>query len=447
MKKSKLNLLIAGVMLLTGCSYLENIETPDIPIIMDEPWEWTQAPTEEPTTVCEPTTLAPTEPQTTVEETTQNPADRYDLTAFEGEYYYYYNLLSESQKVIYCQMLETVMEKQHQFTPAIIIVKDQLVEVRDALMCDHPEIFWYDGDVKYSFEQGSYKVSGVELTYNDLLERSDIYTSGIEQIRDSVLSNIEGLDIYAREKYIHDYLAYNVDYEENRHDQNIYSALIEGRSVCSGYSKAFQYLCQAAQIPCYLCNGVGYGSEEDVEGGLHMWNVVYMGGVYSNVDITWDDNYFGASSDVNYVSYNYYNVSDSVLSADHERTGTGLKMAACTSDDIDYESLYGRPWQVDALMFMGVPLENIVYDNEEYNRAVYNAMISVGKGEGVVYLGIVGRELNDSLELYFTDAVNHRDLFDAWNSALGGVNKYYTGGYEINIGDDYYYYVLEFFTE
>ena len=66
-------------------------------------------------------------------------------------------------------------------------------------------------------------------------------------------------------------------------DQSAYSALVQGRSVCAGYARAFQYICQRLGIPAYYCAG---SSGED-----HAWNIVKLGDGFYNVDRKYDVDY------------------------------------------------------------------------------------------------------------------------------------------------------------
>lgn len=69
---------------------------------------------------------------------------------------------------------------------------------------------------------------------------------------------------------------------------------LEGRigtqgPVCDGYSRAFQVLCTALDIPCVLVDGYARSSAEH-EGEFHMWNSVRMpDGQWYGVDVTWND--------------------------------------------------------------------------------------------------------------------------------------------------------------
>lgn len=100
-------------------------------------------------------------------------------------------------------------------------------------------------------------------------------------------------------------------------NQSAYSALVQGRSVCAGYARAYQYLMQQLGIPCYYCTG--YAGEN------HAWNIVRLDGVYYNVDVTWDD--------TEPATYDYFNKSDRQYASTHMRTGLSVYLPACVTDD------------------------------------------------------------------------------------------------------------------
>ena len=53
--------------------------------------------------------------------------------------------------------------------------------------------------------------------------------------------------------------------------------------VCEGYAKAFQYLCDCSNLPCYTVTGTMTGG---IGAGAHMWNIVTLNGNNYLVDVT-----------------------------------------------------------------------------------------------------------------------------------------------------------------
>ena len=59
-----------------------------------------------------------------------------------------------------------------------------------------------------------------------------------------------------KEQYVYKALQNMCVYDENSDmNQSAYSVFINGSSVCAGYSRAFQYIMQQLNIPCYFCTG------------------------------------------------------------------------------------------------------------------------------------------------------------------------------------------------
>lgn len=87
---------------------------------------------------------------------------------------------------------------------------------------------------------------------------------------------------------IHDYIIqntiYDIDSQDQTHQKNsLFQAagvLIDGRGVCTGYSRAFMILAHIANIPAIYVSS---------EGMNHGWNYVYDGHSWRYIDVTWDD--------------------------------------------------------------------------------------------------------------------------------------------------------------
>ena len=133
-------------------------------------------------------------------------------------------------------------------------------------------------------------------------------------------------DDYEKEKYVHNRLLDLVQYQSGAPmSQSAYSALVNGKTVCAGYSRAFQYLMQQLGIPCYYCTG--YSGEN------HAWNIVYLYGEYYNVDLTWDD--------TEPATFDFFNKTDEDYAPTHVRRGLAQKLPACEGKS--YRNLEEKP--------------------------------------------------------------------------------------------------------
>lgn len=97
--------------------------------------------------------------------------------------------------------------------------------------------------------------------------------------------------MYEREKRAHDIVCQNTYYKAGTYDQSAYSMIMEGKTVCAGYTKSFSILANAAGI-----DTIG------VTGSNHGWNMCYLDGAWYNVDVTNDD---GTT-----IRYSYFNRAD-----------------------------------------------------------------------------------------------------------------------------------------
>ncbi len=233
---------------------------------------------------------------------------------FDSEFYPYYTMLDDTLKQLYRQIYANALELNTSFKPVVSVSMNQAKNVMEAVYNDHPELFWLDA----SFS-GKYLGTGicVELTlvYNEAANDLSTAKDNFSTCAEAFLTGARQLATnYEKEQYIHNALIQIVEYDMSaKMNQSAYSALVLGRSVCAGYSRAFQYLMQQLGIPCYYCTGYA--------GGNHAWNIVKTEEAYRNVDVTWDD--------TEPSTYDYYNKSDSVFRPTHIRTDLSVYLPAC----------------------------------------------------------------------------------------------------------------------
>lgn len=137
----------------------------------------------------------------------------------------------------------------------------------------------------------------ISFTYNDQgrfsLIIEHIYTeeeiTKINYIVDNKIKEliIDTMTNEEKVKTIHDYIIDNTTYDtlktENIHDDTYksntaYGVLIQGYGICSGYSDAISIFLNKLNIENYK-----------ISNDTHIWNLVYLNGVWSHLDATWDD--------------------------------------------------------------------------------------------------------------------------------------------------------------
>lgn len=173
-----------------------------------------------------------------------------------------------------------------------VLQKDSLSRVYRAIFYDHPELFYIDA--------GDYIVSGNSMEYRCKYlyskETSMEIRETIENEANSVLQSCSGTqkDVI---NFISRYIIENTRYDnkESKEGQTIVSVFLDHETVCAGYSKTLQYYCDKLGIPCIYVVGYINGSAED-----HSWNLIYINGQWTEMDLTWADPVFDDGEGIDY---------------------------------------------------------------------------------------------------------------------------------------------------
>lgn len=234
--------------------------------------------------------------------------------SFDTEIYPYYGMLEPGMQRIYRQIYANAMELGTSFAPVTTVNVNQLKNVFEAVYNDHPELFWLETGYSCKYTRAGQCVE-ITLQYNPVANKLEAAKTEMETQAARILNGAGGLsDDYEKEKYVHDALISMVDYDTGASmNQSAYSALVNGKSVCAGYARAFQYLMQKLGIPCYYCTG--YSGED------HAWNIVKLSDGFYNVDTTWDD--------TDPATYDYFNKSDQEYAGTHVRKDMSVYLPAC----------------------------------------------------------------------------------------------------------------------
>ncbi len=240
-----------------------------------------------------------------------------------SEEYIYNTTLNNNQRIVYSQVYDNILKfNESIFKLEIPLSHDDLFQTMNAVYNDHPELFWVKTSYKYGYNSDG---DVVQLKLNYCISKTN-WTSATKAFNESINRIVDQAASFPtdleRERAVHDlicdYATYSSD--TSRH-QSAYSALVEGNSVCAGYSRAFQVACQKLGITCYYVTGIANGEE-------HAWNIVRIGGNYYNVDITGDDT---INESLNTHSYTYFNVSDGQIAHNHVRSELSAMLPACNT--------------------------------------------------------------------------------------------------------------------
>lgn len=264
---------------------------------------------------------------------------------------YFYNQLDEYSKIIYNEM-EQNKENMKTGTYEIdlgtklspLLSKSNGEELLgscyqsaiESYTYDNPDVFYIDFSKLYLNIETTTK--GNNTTYKVLInsgnddnyltdefsskERIDAALNEIEKIKTYFIQNKKS-NTYENIKLIHDYVVESIEYEQTTSQSNIYDlygALVNKKSVCEGYAKAFKYLMDNLGIPCTIVIGKATNSEENTEN--HAWNYVQIDGSWYAVDCTWDDPIIVGSGNISDSSkYRYFLKGENEISQTHMPNG------------------------------------------------------------------------------------------------------------------------------
>ena len=221
--------------------------------------------------------------------------------------YAYSTLTDDYVKKLYNQISDNIdSEYEPSFYAEGNLSEYQITQAVEAYKNDHPEVFWLKS--YYEYENFDYE-TGIWLTYtmsgDKLVTAKKEFNTAVDTISQSAPYGTE----CEREEYIHNYIINNCDYDEEAaeseevqgNENDAYGVFVDGKAVCEGYSKAFQILCNKADIDCIQLMGI-------VDSDNHVWNCVKIGGDWYQIDVTWDD-----VDDFIYDSHEYFNLTDSLM--------------------------------------------------------------------------------------------------------------------------------------
>lgn len=219
-------------------------------------------------------------------------------------------------------------------------------------------------------------------------------TEAVRAAADRILAKITpDMTEYDVVKLIHDEIVKNCVYDENAQNRNFaYGALVDGRATCTGYAKAFNYLCNRAGIENTCAFGMAGG-----EG--HMWNMVKLDGEWYEIDTTWDDSLSEGFED--FIYYDYFLVTTARM-GDRELFSYNIAKPLATGTKYNYYAMTKTYAEDEATLeeAMYNCLKNAVANNEKFAQFKYKdssvlSMIEEFSKNGRMY-NIVQRVENDT---------------------------------------------------
>ncbi len=232
---------------------------------------------------------------------------------------YYYSVLDQHQQSYYDRLYTAAISMESGWVvlgDARENYKSDIAIVRNALTCDHPELFWIpsfyvaatttDSGVKKAVVYFSASSEGLPSYLVSRTEKQTMSAKLQEEIS-KIKAQVSATDPFEIEHQLHDILLSRVTYTTDPADPLIYTAygaLVNGKAVCEGYSKAMKLLLDEFKISSITVTGVAAGEN-------HMWNMVCLGTDWYHLDATWNE--LGADA----ISHEYFNLTDEKILLDH----------------------------------------------------------------------------------------------------------------------------------
>ncbi len=275
----------------------------------------------------------------------------------------YYDQLSDFQKALYNATLNTVAKADEEVKLTKIDVEafqKSAADVYLAIQYDHPEYFWFTGGYSYTYTRfedvGTISVKPLYYSYV-----SDFFNAEekLEQLQKEVKSVAElakkhSSDDYERILFVHDYLVQNAIYDHDALDEYYkankspsceyifaaYGCLVNGKTVCSGFAKAFQLIMIELGYDCTYVVGDA--------GEAHGWNCIYLGGEGYFIDVTWDNSDHEKGE---VPLYNYAFITSEMLEKTHT-VEMPFETPVCTATEYDFflkKGYYLEKYDFDAI--------------------------------------------------------------------------------------------------
>lgn len=260
--------------------------------------------------------------------------------------------LSASEKTLYDRVLASVANLAESCeVNDLTLDSDTVFNVVNAVYYDHAELFWFTGNTKLSIRTRNDVPIGMTLTFSYYYNEAQINAliAQIEAATSNVIDMMAAADTYGAIKLAYDSVIAFDEYDDagallvgdsasaGRPCMTIVGAFIDGKVICTGYTRAIQYLLGRRGIVCAYIGG-----EKKPTGEKHAWNVVVADGNAYNIDATWDDTMstpdaLGADPPL----YAYFCVNDDEFMRTHS-VDPEFSPPKCTSTAFDYFRREGR---------------------------------------------------------------------------------------------------------
>lgn len=285
----------------------------------------------------------PTQTQTDIEEKLESNPDIYPFYTSLSEHYqnYYVKLCAafeDYESTAFMERFEAESEME--------LAEDWLNENYREIVYEQPDYFWIDPN-SFTFKEIQ-KGDKYTLNVDPNFTISEAEAEQRKRLYDERVNEIVGK---AREKgnlfdavlYVYDDILSKTDYDHELAEKeesallgySAYGCLVDGKTVCSGYTLAFTSIMQKLGLTC----GAEFDEKADSETlNGHVWNYCRLGEDYYYFDLTWDDTSFDSDELKQYLDYthDFFAVTEKELSVSQHFLKEKPTAPDCTAEKYNY---------------------------------------------------------------------------------------------------------------
>ncbi len=237
---------------------------------------------------------------------------------------HYRSFLSKQARGLYDALNNQLMQRDYSGRTTFRIsdplsAADDCAAAYRAIKDDHPEYFFLGPplEVLQREDWGTFRY--LFLYSADIIERIR------EQLRKTIYRIVRGTAPLAqidREELVYKRIAAKLVYSNHYdvRDHNIVGPVLASSGVCEGHNALLIMCYRRIGVPCIKV----YGNDDS-----HCWSIAWINGTPVHCDVTWD----GAEEGI--VRFNYFNLSDEQISADHHSFAGG-SVPECRSTEWNY---------------------------------------------------------------------------------------------------------------
>lgn len=202
----------------------------------------------------------------------------------------FYETLNEEEKKIYDKIYKCIAASAPKAYISAGVSSDEVFRIFVYVLGDHPEIFWCHGGGVFSSD--GYLEPEYSCPKEKAVEETQLVYAKAQEIIKSLPA---GGDDYDKALAIFEYISKNTAYDNeeakninkkenvlNYKPHSVSGAFLDSTAVCSGYSKAYQYLLEMAGISSAYVSGTSMNNS-------HAWLVLTLNGKNYYSDVTWGD--------------------------------------------------------------------------------------------------------------------------------------------------------------